>query len=45
MPIGQRSLSSGFDGELIGGCDIVCDMEASGELKELVSTGADEGDD
>ena len=33
------------DGELIGGCDIVCDMEASGELKELVSTGADEGDD
>lgn len=25
------------DGELIGGCDIVCDMEASGELKELVT--------
>ena len=25
-------------GELIGGCDIVCDMESSGELKELVST-------
>jgi monothiol glutaredoxin len=33
------------DGELIGGCDIVCDMEASGELKELVSAGADEGGD
>ena len=33
------------DGELIGGCDIVCDMEASGELKELVSAGAEEGGD
>ena len=27
------------EGELIGGCDIVCDMENSGELKELVSAG------
>ena len=33
------------DGELVGGCDIVCDMEASGELKELVSAGSDEAGD
>jgi len=31
------------EGELIGGCDIVCDMESSGELKELVTT-ADSAD-
>ena len=30
------------EGELIGGCDIVCDMEASGELKALVSGGAED---
>jgi monothiol glutaredoxin len=30
------------EGELIGGCDIVCDMEASGELKTLVSGGAED---
>ena len=30
------------DGELIGGCDIVCDMETSGELKELITAGAGE---
>ena len=33
------------DGGLIGGCDIVCDMGTSGELKGLVSTGVAEGDD
>ena len=33
-------------GELIGGCDIVCVMEASGELKELVTgTSADGSED
>jgi monothiol glutaredoxin len=30
------------EGELIGGCDIVCDMEASGELKALVSGDAED---
>jgi monothiol glutaredoxin len=29
------------DGELVGGCDIVCDMEATGELKALVSAGSE----
>ena len=29
------------DGELVGGCDIVCDMEASGELKALVCAGSE----
>ena len=24
------------DGELIGGCDIVCDMDDTGELRELI---------
>lgn len=24
------------DGELIGGCDIICDMQESGELKDVV---------
>ena len=24
------------DGELIGGCDIVCDMGETGELRELI---------
>ena len=33
------------DGELVGGCDIVCDMESSGELKELVASGAAEASD
>ena len=27
------------DGELVGGCDIVCDMESSGELKALIASG------
>ena len=28
------------DGELVGGCDIVCDMGSTGELKELITAGA-----
>ena len=24
------------DGELIGGCDIVCDMDETGELREVI---------
>ena len=32
------------EGELIGGCDIVCDMEASGELKTLVSAAPEDAD-
>lgn len=28
------------NGELVGGCDIICDMAASGELKTLVSEAA-----
>jgi monothiol glutaredoxin len=32
------------DGELIGGCDIINEMSASGELKEVVCTNA-AGDD
>ncbi len=32
------------EGELIGGCDIVCDMEASGELKALVSAAPEDAD-
>jgi monothiol glutaredoxin len=31
------------DGELIGGCDIVCEMEASGELKTVVCGEATDG--
>ena len=27
------------DVELVGGCDIVCDMESSGELKALIASG------
>ena len=30
------------DGELVGGCDIVCDMETTGELKELITADAGE---
>ena len=30
------------DGELVGGCDIVCDMETTGELKKLITAGAGE---
>ena len=29
------------DGELIGGCDIVCDMGESGELHEVIVGGGD----
>ena len=29
-------------GKFIGGCDIVCDMEASGELQELIAAGGAE---
>ncbi|HSG02134.1 MAG TPA: Grx4 family monothiol glutaredoxin [Marinobacterium sp.] len=28
------------NGELVGGCDIICDMAASGELKTLVAEAA-----
>ena len=31
------------DGELIGGCDIVCDMDESGELKGIVVGEEDSG--
>ena len=31
-----------INGELVGGCDIVCDMETTGELKELITAGAGE---
>ena len=30
------------DGELIGGCDIIAEMDDSGELKEVVCANADE---
>lgn len=34
------------NGELVGGCDIICDMAASGELQTLVTdaTKSEEGD-
>ena len=32
-------------GELIGGCDIVCDMNESGELKQLVTGEIDSNDE
>ena len=34
------------NGELVGGCDIICDMAASGELQKLVTEAAksEEGD-
>tara|TARA_B110000503_G_scaffold142520_1_gene239587 strand:+ start:837 stop:1169 length:333 start_codon:yes stop_codon:yes gene_type:complete len=32
------------DGELIGGCDIVCELEQSGELKTIISANAPEGE-
>jgi monothiol glutaredoxin len=25
------------EGELVGGCDIVCDMDESGELRDLIN--------
>jgi len=31
------------DGELIGGCDIINEMQASGELKEVVCGAGDQG--
>ncbi len=32
------------NGELIGGCDIIAEMDESGELKEVVSAGGDAAD-
>ena len=33
------------DGELIGGCDIIAEMETSGELAEIIKSGASSAPD
>ena len=39
MPITQAQLDAWVDGELIGGCDIIAEMETSGELAEIIKSG------
>ncbi|MBR9828739.1 MAG: Grx4 family monothiol glutaredoxin [Oceanospirillales bacterium] len=34
-----------INGELVGGCDIICEMAANGELKEMITAVAPAGDD
>jgi monothiol glutaredoxin len=33
-----------INGELVGGCDIICEMAESGELKEMIQAAAKDAD-
>ena len=47
-PVGDGALADGgdvYEGELVGGCDIVVEMYNSGELKELLDADAPAGAD
>ncbi len=34
-----------INGELVGGCDIICEMAESGELKEMIQAAAKDADE
>jgi glutaredoxin-related protein len=41
FPTGQLSLKFFFQGELIGGADIVTQMHESGELKKMIASSSE----